>query len=80
MLPDDIPVSAFVAEVDFWRSRYEALAARIDDPVSVQNAIDLVSSAARISNAAEKPFRQVFTSLLEVVYTDRPRFRRKKNK
>lgn len=59
--------------VDFWRSRYEALSARIVDDTVKRNAIELVESSLRLSWQYNRPFREVFTTLLDCVYRQRAR-------
>jgi hypothetical protein len=61
---------------DYWRGLYEACSARIQDPVAVQNAVDLAQAALTMSREFGRPFREVHTALLEGVYRQRPRRKR----
>ncbi len=67
-------------EAEVWKAKYEALALNVTDIQAVRNAESIVVAAIDLSRTTGAPFRQVFTSMLEVLYKNRGASAAKRNK
>lgn len=54
-----------------WRARYVALAAKIDDPAVIGNAIQMVDTAIEMGVALGRPYDEVLGEILKTVKAQR---------